>query len=242
MLVLRQTPALRQTWLQHVASLTDLYLCRQQHTLDGADTFTSYQQQVEMYRRPHQPAWQRPPKYLSMGFGNKAFSLFFEKLRRRYKKATGPRNPEQVPFNQVYSGEFERLRRHNTLLPGLEGQTISCKVMAVGTYDIECRPTVTANTDKYRDLLWFDTGYKTHAKFYMRQLNIEDVVATKDGPLDENSPPKEEWEVGDVMNFVILVRARFLCVVALVCTPGAVITQSLDITFHIIGTECQHAV
>ena len=65
-------------------------------------------------------------------------------------------------------------------------------------------PHVTA--DKYRNMLWFDTGHKYHAKFRTHKLKLEDVVATKDGPIGPDSPTKLEWEVGDVMHFVVKVR------------------------------------
>ena len=59
-------------------------------------------------------------------------------------------------------------------------------------------------------MLWFDTGFKFPARFYIDQLNLADVVGTKDGPIKPDAPAKAEWEVGDVMYFVIEVRWRAL--------------------------------
>lgn len=178
-----------------------------------------------------------------MGYNNKAFSLYFDKLRRNYERYHAARHPMQVPFLHDYSDVFERLRRHNSLLPAIEGQTIACKVMAVGTYQPGCIVTVRwsahmpiAHTDKYRDLLWFDTGFKFHAKFYMRQLKLEDVMATKDGPVQPDSPAKVEWEVGDVVHFVVKVR--------LFCVGGCTVpddkrpaTQNITTPFYEMDLE-----
>lgn len=134
MFVLRQKASPR--WLQHVeAVLPSLDLCMLQHTTFGTRRSFATQRDAESQictpQQAHKPL-REPPPYLSMGYGNKAFKLYFDKLRRNFERYWRPRDPKQVPFDTVFSREFERLRRHNTGLPVLTGQTIVCKVMAVG--------------------------------------------------------------------------------------------------------------
>lgn len=240
---------LQRAWLQHAESSAPAFASHAYSTSSpphssssSSDTAGDEEYQASSRYQPNEPA------YLSMGQGNKTYATYFAKLRRKYDKLRAFKHPMSVPWDHVFDNDLEMFRRHNTTLPVLVGQTIICKIIAIGacavlryivlgsggvcvlytkalpfqthhshiTPQLNTHPVcATPRTDKYRDILWFDTGYRFPARFYKHQLNLQDVVATKDGPLAPDSPTKAEWELGDVVYFVI--EVWWLCCVVLCC-------------------------
>lgn len=78
---------------------------------------------------------------------------------------------------------LELIRRHNSSLKGLKGQTIGARIF---------------RTDKR--FVFLDTGYIKHVKFARKALQLSQLISSRDGGV-RTSP--EDFRVGDVLKFVI---------------------------------------
>lgn len=78
---------------------------------------------------------------------------------------------------------LELLRRHNSSITELQGQTIGCTIF---------------RTDKR--FVFLDTGYNKHVKFARKALQLSQLVSSRDGGV-RTSP--DDFRVGDVLKFVV---------------------------------------
>ncbi|CAL5223591.1 g6128 [Coccomyxa viridis] len=78
---------------------------------------------------------------------------------------------------------LEILRRHNSSLKQLKGQTIGARIF---------------RTDKR--FVFLDTGFNKHVKFARKALQISQLISSRDGGV-RTSP--EDFRVGDVLKFVV---------------------------------------
>ena len=78
---------------------------------------------------------------------------------------------------------LELIRRHNSSLKQLKGQTIGARIF---------------RTDKR--FVFLDTGFNKHVKFARKALQISQLISSRDGGA-RTSP--EDFRVGDVLKFVV---------------------------------------
>ena len=78
---------------------------------------------------------------------------------------------------------LEIIRRHNSSLKQLKGQTVGARIF---------------RTDKR--FVFLDTGFNKHVKFSRKALQISQLISSRDGGV-RTSP--EDFRVGDVLKFVV---------------------------------------
>ncbi len=125
----RMAAALLQRALQHAERSTAAACASQTYSTSSASSSPPKEPNDEQASTRYLP---NEPAYLSMGQDNKTYSTYFAKLRRKYDKLRALKHPMAVPWDHVFETDLEMFRRHNTTLPVLVGQTIICKLIAIG--------------------------------------------------------------------------------------------------------------
>ena len=97
--------------------------------------------------------------------------------------ASLPDQPDSGSSIEDHELDLELIRRHNSSLTQLKGQTIGARIF---------------RTDKR--FVFLDTGFNKHVKFARKALQISQLISSRDGGV-RTSP--EDFRVGDVLKFVV---------------------------------------